>query len=332
MAFVSDIFVAPRHRRAAVARRDRRHLPAEAVLPEHAGRVQPAGRSARVRVGPPRRRCGVGRVRARSLRCAGSNGSLSPMMPGVDRRARRAARRWCVSSPTPRSSRTPRSGIATTRSPSPPCWRWASWGCSASPSPSRWAAAAVTSPGCAWRSRSSPGSTSRSPSPWRPASAWAPTRSTSSARPSSSSAGCPTCAPVGRSAAFGLTEPDAGSDAGGTRTRATRRATSGEWVIDGAKAFITNSGTPITSVVTVTALTGPGEISTILVPAGTTGLRGAAGVSQDGLARVRHPRAHVRRVPRARGPPARRARAGGSPSSSRSSTTAASPSPRSPSA
>ncbi len=71
--------------------------------------------------------------------------------------------------------------------------------------------------------------------------------------------------------AFGLTEPDAGTDAGGTRTRATHDATSGEWVIDGAKAFITNSGTPITSVVTVTALTAPGEISTILVPAGTTG-------------------------------------------------------------
>jgi short-chain 2-methylacyl-CoA dehydrogenase len=72
--------------------------------------------------------------------------------------------------------------------------------------------------------------------------------------------------------AFGLTEPDAGTDAGGTRTRATQDASSGEWVIDGAKAFITNSGTPITSVVTVTALTGAGEISTILVPAGTTGL------------------------------------------------------------
>lgn len=70
---------------------------------------------------------------------------------------------------------------------------------------------------------------------------------------------------------FGLTEPDAGSDAGGTRTRAERDESSGEWVISGEKAFITNSGTPITSVVTVTALTGPGEISAILVPAGTPG-------------------------------------------------------------
>ena len=69
---------------------------------------------------------------------------------------------------------------------------------------------------------------------------------------------------------FGLTEPDAGSDAGGTRT--TARLEGGEWVIDGEKAFITNSGTDITSLVTVTARTGPGEISTIVVPAGTPGL------------------------------------------------------------
>ena len=71
-------------------------------------------------------------------------------------------------------------------------------------------------------------------------------------------------------AAFGLTEPDAGSDAGATRTRAEREGD--EWVIDGAKAFITNSGTPITSVITVTARTAPGEISAFVVPAGTPGL------------------------------------------------------------
>ena len=71
--------------------------------------------------------------------------------------------------------------------------------------------------------------------------------------------------------AFGLTEPDAGSDAGGTRTKATTDPATGEWVLDGAKAFITNSGTPITSLVTATALTGPNEISAIIVPAGTPG-------------------------------------------------------------
>jgi short-chain 2-methylacyl-CoA dehydrogenase len=73
-------------------------------------------------------------------------------------------------------------------------------------------------------------------------------------------------------AAFGLTEPDGGSDAGATRTRAVLDEEAGEWVIDGEKAFITNSGTPITSVVTVTARTGPDEISALLVPAGTPGM------------------------------------------------------------
>jgi butyryl-CoA dehydrogenase len=74
---------------------------------------------------------------------------------------------------------------------------------------------------------------------------------------------------------FGLTEPDAGSDAGGTRTTAVLDEAAGEWVLNGEKAFITNSGTDITSLVTVTARTGgPGntEISTIVVPAGTPGL------------------------------------------------------------
>jgi short-chain 2-methylacyl-CoA dehydrogenase len=70
-------------------------------------------------------------------------------------------------------------------------------------------------------------------------------------------------------AAFGLTEPEAGSDAGATKTRAT--LADGQWTINGAKAFITNSGTAITSVVTVTARTGDDEISTIMVPAGTPG-------------------------------------------------------------
>lgn len=75
-------------------------------------------------------------------------------------------------------------------------------------------------------------------------------------------------------AAFGLTEPGAGSDAGATRT--TARLDDGEWVINGSKQFITNSGTDITKLVTVTAVTGTvgdgkKEISTIIVPNGTPG-------------------------------------------------------------
>jgi short-chain 2-methylacyl-CoA dehydrogenase len=70
-------------------------------------------------------------------------------------------------------------------------------------------------------------------------------------------------------AAFGLTEPEAGSDAGATRTRAELQ--DGEWVINGSKMFITNAGTSITSCVTITALTGEDEISNIIVPNGTPG-------------------------------------------------------------
>ena len=74
-------------------------------------------------------------------------------------------------------------------------------------------------------------------------------------------------------AAFGLTEPEAGSDTANIRTRAVLDGATGEWVLDGAKAFITNSGTPITTVVGIVARTGPGhDTSVILVPAGTTGL------------------------------------------------------------
>ena len=74
-------------------------------------------------------------------------------------------------------------------------------------------------------------------------------------------------------AGFGLTEPEAGSDAGATRT--TARLDGDEWVLNGSKQFITNSGTDITRFVTVTAVTGEisgrKEISTIIVPSGTPG-------------------------------------------------------------
>jgi short-chain 2-methylacyl-CoA dehydrogenase len=72
-----------------------------------------------------------------------------------------------------------------------------------------------------------------------------------------------------RLGAFGLTEPEAGSDAGNTRTRA--KLDGDDWVINGAKQFITNSGTDISGFVTITARTGEDEISNILVPNGTPG-------------------------------------------------------------
>jgi short-chain 2-methylacyl-CoA dehydrogenase len=85
--------------------------------------------------------------------------------------------------------------------------------------------------------------------------------------------------------AFGLTEPGGGSDAGATRTTAVRDGD--QWVINGSKSFITNSGTDITSFVTVTAVTGTGadgrkEISAIVVPSGTPGLTVAPKYSKVG--------------------------------------------------
>ena len=85
--------------------------------------------------------------------------------------------------------------------------------------------------------------------------------------------------------AFGLTESGGGSDAGATRT--TAKLVDGEWVINGSKSFITNSGTTLTRLVTVTAVTGtaPGggkEISTIIVPAGTPGFTVAPKYSKVG--------------------------------------------------
>jgi short-chain 2-methylacyl-CoA dehydrogenase len=70
-------------------------------------------------------------------------------------------------------------------------------------------------------------------------------------------------------AAFGLTEPDAGSDAGATRTQAELR--DGEWVVNGSKIFITNGGTELTACVTITARTGEDEISNVIVPNGAPG-------------------------------------------------------------
>ncbi|MEU7158140.1 acyl-CoA dehydrogenase family protein [Streptomyces chrestomyceticus] len=85
--------------------------------------------------------------------------------------------------------------------------------------------------------------------------------------------------------AFGLTEPDGGSDAGATRTTAVREGD--EWVINGSKCFITNSGTDITGLVTVTAVTGRKDdgsplISSIIVPSGTPGFTVGAPYSKVG--------------------------------------------------
>jgi alkylation response protein AidB-like acyl-CoA dehydrogenase len=85
--------------------------------------------------------------------------------------------------------------------------------------------------------------------------------------------------------AFGLTEPGGGSDAGATRT--TARLDGGQWAINGSKAFITNSGTDITRLVTVTAVTGHTEdgrkeISAIIVPSGTPGFTVAPQYSKVG--------------------------------------------------
>jgi short/branched chain acyl-CoA dehydrogenase len=88
-------------------------------------------------------------------------------------------------------------------------------------------------------------------------------------------------------AAFGLTEPGFGSDAAGAKTRAVLDEATNEWVINGSKAFITNSGTDITSVVAVAAVTGVTpdgrkEMSIILVPSGTPGFSVAPGYSKVG--------------------------------------------------
>ena len=95
-------------------------------------------------------------------------------------------------------------------------------------------------------------------SPWPRTRRSAPGRSTRSAPTSRSASGCRGSARGEQLGAFGLTEPEAGSDAGNVRTA---RATldDGDWVINGAKQFITNAGTDISGFVTITARTGDGR-------------------------------------------------------------------------
>ena len=204
-----------------------------------------------------------------------------------DRGGLRPGPRWRRSSATStsgRSSRT-RSSAADGRA----------WGCSACPSPRSTAAWAATTSRCASPWRSWPGSTPRWRSPWRPAVGLG-------------------AMPIFR---FGTEEQKqewlprvvAGADARRVRAdRAGRRdrtpgqpATTavldgGEWVINGTKAYITNAGTDITGLITVTAVTGAPrtaakQISTIIVPAGTPGLTCRKEYSKVGWYGVRHPRA-----------------------------------------
>ncbi len=81
-------------------------------------------------------------------------------------------------------------------------------------------------------------------------------------------------------AAFGLTEPGAGSDAGATRTTAELR--DGQWIVNGSKLFITNAGTDITACVTITARTGEDEISNLIIPNGTPGYEISAPLEKMG--------------------------------------------------
>ena len=133
-------------------------------------------------------------------------------------------------------------------------------------------------------------------------------------------------------AGFGLTEPGAGSDAGATRTKAV--LADGEWVVNGAKQFITNSGSEITACVTVTARTGEREDGQARDlrdhrPGRHARLHRGEGLRQARLARLRHPPAVLRGLPGARGATCSATAAAATPSSSPPSTTAGSRSPRS---
>ena len=152
------------------------------------------------------------------------------------------------------------------------------------------------------RPRSTRRSRSRSPRTSRSG----PSRSTQRHRGAEAAVPARPCA--GRKLwSFGLTEPEAGSDAGNVRTTAKRE--NGEWVINGAKQFITNAGTDISGGVTITARTGDSEVSNIIVPKDTPGYTVEAELPQDGLERIGHAATGLRQRARARGEPARRSRA-----------------------
>ena len=161
----------------------------------------------------------------------------------------------------------------------------------------------------------------------RPAWAWAPTRSTRFGTEEQQERWLPDLVAGRALGAFGLTEPDGGSDAGATRTKAAlddadrrvgdRRRQGVHHQLGHADHVARHRDRPHRR---------PGEISCHRRAGGHARPRGRAALPQDGLARLRHPRARARRLPGARGPPAGQPRARASAASWPSSTTAASPS------
>ena len=163
----------------------------------------------------------------------------------AQRRARGAAQDRRGVRPRGRRAGDRRRSTSATSSPTTSSARWARWGCSACRSRRSTAAWAATTSRSASRSRSWPGSTRRSRSRWRRPCRSARCRSTGSAPRSRSASGCRGCAAGEALGAFGLTEPGGGL----RRRRDPRRPRvldGDEWVINGTKAFITNSGTDIT--------------------------------------------------------------------------------------
>ena len=136
----------------------------------------------------------------------------------------------------------------------------------------------------------------------------APSRSTCSAPRSRSSADLPDLCAGRKLGAFGLTEPEAGSDAGNVRTRA--KLDDGGWVIDGAKQFITNAGTDISGHVAITARTGEDEISNLIVENGTPGYEQGEPYRKMGWNASDTRPLTFDGLPGARGEPARPARPG----------------------
>ena len=247
---------------------------------------------------------------------------------GVHRGARRAAHGSCATSPRARSRRTPRRGTATTTSRWTSCAAWATSGCSASRSPRSTAAAAATSRCSASRSRSWPGSTTRWRSPSR--RGWG-----SGANPIhrfGTEAQKQTWLPdlcAGRTlGGFGLTEPEAGSDAGGTRTTAVARRGGGgvgDQRREGVHHQLGHRASPRSS---------PSRPAPARARSARSSCRPAPRASRCSrptgrwAGTRRTPTGSPSPTPACRRPTCSASGAAGSPSSSRSSTRGASPSPR----